>query len=125
MLTIPASPTGQGGLTMKKFIAFAILSGLFLHWDSVQSFISGDSGISVPNDRVVLYATEWCKYCEKTRNLFAKHKISYVEIDIEKSEQGHREYKKLGGRGVPVVNAHGTVIHGYAPQQILEAARRN
>lgn len=109
---------------MKKFIVVALAFGVISNWDRINYWIAGGSEIEARNDQVVLYATEWCGYCDKTRTLLAKHDISYVEIDIEKSKQGHREYKMLGGRGVPVVNAYGTVIHGYSPQAILQAARR-
>ena len=107
---------------MKKLIAFALIVGIFQNWDKLNSVVFGSPGSAASDNGVVLYATDWCGYCQKTRELFAGNDIPYVEVDIEKSEAGYREYKRLGGRGVPVVNAHGTVIHGFAPQPILEAA---
>ena len=115
----------RNGESMKKFIAIALAICVFQYWDTIHSVFAGGPEHQAASDRVVLYATEWCGYCDKTRELFAEHRISYVEIDIEKSAQGHQEYERLGGRGVPVVNAYGTVIHGYAPRQILDAAKRN
>lgn len=110
---------------MKKFFAIVVLFGVVQAWDDISDFIAGGPEYVPASDEVVLYATQWCRYCEKTRKLFVKHDIAYVEYDIEKSPQAHREYKKLGGRGVPVVNAYGTVIHGYSPQRILAAAQPN
>ena len=104
---------------MKKFIAIAALLGIYQNWDGIRGFFSDTPA----HDGVVLYATEWCGYCQKTRELFADNGVQYVEYDIEKSELAHREFKQLGGRGVPVVNANGTVIHGYSPQRILSAVR--
>lgn len=108
---------------MKKFLVIVLIVGIFQNWGSITGFFAGEPEYATGSSGVVMYATQWCRYCEKTRKLFAKHGISYVEYDIERSAQAHREYKKLGGRGVPVVNAHGTVIHGYSPQKILAAAR--
>ena len=110
---------------VKKYFAIFFLFGVYLHWDDITRFVAGPSEFESAGGGVVLYATEWCGYCEKTRELFADHNIQYVEYDIEKSPQAHSEYKRLGGRGVPVVNANGTVIHGYAPAQILAAAGSN
>lgn len=110
---------------MKKFLVILLIFGVFQNWGSITGFFAGEPEYDTASSGVVMYATQWCRYCEKTRKLFAKHGISYVEYDIEQSAQAHREYKKLGGRGVPVVNAYGTVIHGYSPQRILEAARPN
>jgi len=106
---------------MKKFIAIVLMFGIYQNWDGINSFVSGSPEYQPGSDGVVLYATEWCGYCQKTRELFAQHNIPYVEYDIEKSDKGYREYRRLGGRGVPVVNANGTIIHGYSPQQILAA----
>lgn len=70
---------------------------------------------------VTLYATEWCGYCAKTREFFDEHDVPYVEIDIEKSEQGAREHARLGGNGIPVVVVDETVIHGFSPDRMLAA----
>jgi len=107
---------------MKKYVIAALILGLYLHWDDVSRFVAGAPEYDA-DAGVVLYATEWCGYCEKTRELFAKNDVPYVEYDIEKSTQAYKEYKRLGGRGVPLVNANGTVIHGYSPQQILAASQ--
>lgn len=109
---------------MKKFLVIALVFGVYQNWGSITGFFAGEPEYATASGGVVMYATQWCGYCEKTRKLFAKHGISYVEYDIERSEQAYREYKKLGGRGVPVVNAHGTVILGYSPQRILAAAQQ-
>lgn len=66
--------------------------------------------------RVILYATSWCPYCKKTRQFLHKNRIHYVEYDIEKSAEGRRQYQQLGGRGVPVLNIDGKVVHGYNVQ---------
>jgi glutaredoxin len=56
-----------------------------------------------PAQPVVMYATSWCPYCAKARAYFAKNGIAYVEHDIEKSAAGNAEYRRLGGRGVPLI----------------------
>lgn len=110
---------------MKKVLAIAVIIAFYQSWDNISDFFSDTPDYSTGGGGVVLYATQWCKYCEKTRKLFAQYDIQYVEYDIERSAEGHRQYKKLGGRGVPVVNANGTIIHGYSPELILNAVRSN
>ncbi len=107
---------------MKKFVAVLLMIGIYQNWDGISEFFGGTPDYQ-PGGGVVLYATQWCGYCQKTRELFARHGIRYVEFDIEKSSQGYEQFKRLGGRGVPVVNANGTVIHGYSEQRILAAVR--
>ena len=58
-----------------------------------------DVQINVP---VVMYSTQWCPYCRKARAYFERHKIAYVEYDIEASAQNRVRYQTLNGRGVPL-----------------------
>jgi len=75
------------------------------------------------NGAVILYATEWCGYCEKARNLMAKHNIEYFEYDIEKSSEGRAQYERLGGKGVPVLLIGEEVVKGYNASKILALAK--
>ena len=52
---------------------------------------------------VVIYSTSWCDPCRQAARHFRKNSISFTEHDIEKSAYAAREYKKLNGRGVPVI----------------------
>ncbi len=53
--------------------------------------------------KVVMYSTEWCGVCKRAKRYFKANNIPFVEYDIEKSRKAAREYKKLGGRGVPLI----------------------
>lgn len=76
------------------------------------------------SEDVVLYATAWCGYCKKTRALLADNNISYFEYDIEKSEEGNRQYKALNATGVPVLVVKGEVIYGYNRSNMLRALKK-
>ena len=52
---------------------------------------------------VVMYATSWCPYCAQARTYFGRKGIAYTEHDIEKSATANAEFKRLGGRGVPLI----------------------
>lgn len=72
--------------------------------------------------QVILYATEWCGYCAKTRNYLRSHAIAYEERDIEKSASAQADYRRLGGQGVPlIVVDERRVIHGYDPELLAAA----
>lgn len=57
----------------------------------------------VKSKTVIMYSTSWCGYCKKAARHFSKNNIPFQEFDIEKSKKGARDYKKLNGRGVPVI----------------------
>jgi mycoredoxin len=74
---------------------------------------------------VVLYATTWCGYCAQARSFFTRNGIAYREVDVEKSEEGQRDYQRLGGGGVPIIVIdNATVIHGFNADSVLAALQR-
>ena len=50
-----------------------------------------------------MYSAKWCPYCKKAKAYFTARGLRYEEIDIEASDGARREYKELGGKGVPLI----------------------
>jgi glutaredoxin len=69
---------------------------------------------------VVMYATSWCPYCAQARAYFKESGIAYVEHDVEKSASAKAEFKRLGGRGVPLIVVGREKLNGFS-EQVLEA----
>ena len=84
-------------------------------------------GAAAQSAPVVMYATSWCPYCAKARAYFAKNGIAYVEHDIEKSAAVNAEFKRLGGRGVPLILVGNEKMAGFnelAFESLLARAER-
>ena len=69
--------------------------------------------------KVVLYGTDWCPYCAKTRIFFAVHGIQYIDLDVEKSREAGERYRELSGKGVPVILVGDRVITGFDEESLL------
>jgi glutaredoxin len=65
-----------------------------------------------------MYATDWCGYCRKAREYFARNGIRYTELDVEKSEVARLEYRGLGARGVPVIVVGTQRMNGYSEERL-------
>ena len=52
---------------------------------------------------VTMYATSWCPVCKRARLYFGKKGTDVREIDVEASEDGMREFREFGGRGLPLL----------------------
>ena len=52
---------------------------------------------------VIMFSTSWCGYCKKAAAHFRKKGIAFTEYDIEKNKKAAKQYKKLKGRGVPLI----------------------
>ncbi len=82
------------------------------------------SDLSVPSDtstkkainrkKVVMYSAVWCGVCKKAKKYFREHRIPFNEYDIETSEKGKRDYKKLNGSGVPIILVDKQRMNGFS-----------
>jgi len=110
---------------MKNLILIAVVILVFQKWDSINNFINPPPDYAAAHDgKVILYATSWCGYCKKTRKLLEDNGVDYFEYDIEKSQEGNKQHKRLGGKGIPVLLINGEVVKGYNPARILELTKR-
>jgi glutaredoxin len=75
--------------------AFPSLSEGTVSIDSDQYGISKSS--------VVLYETDSCPYCIKARRFLKSNHVDYKSRNVGKNKSAQKEFKKLGGRGVPMI----------------------
>ncbi len=110
---------------VKKIFIVILVVIAFQKWDAISAaFSPSQSASNTEAHSVILYATSWCGYCAKTRELLNKNDIKYFEYDVEKSAEGREQRKKLGGNGVPVLVINGEVVKGYNPTKILELVNK-
>ena len=72
-----------------------------------------DDGIAT-GGKVVIYSTTWCGVCERAKDYFKANNIPYKEYDVEKSEKGKRDFKRMKGRGVPVILVGSKRMDGFS-----------
>ena len=99
-------------------VAFLLLVLALIRNDLINAF-SPPPDLSSFKGEVKLYSTVWCGYCKKARSLLKATGVNFVELDIEKSQQAEAEYRKLGGRGVPVIVVGDVVLHGFDRERLL------
>jgi len=74
--------------------------------------------------KVVIYTTRRCGYCKKAKAWFSRKGIAYKEYDVENSNKGRRDYKKLGGRGVPIILVGEQRLNGFSEGRLGAALRK-
>ncbi|QMU60896.1 MAG: glutaredoxin family protein [Gammaproteobacteria bacterium] len=108
---------------MKKYFLIIAAVTIVLNWSSITNFINPPPDYAAAHDgKVILYATSWCGYCEKTRELLNENNIEYHEYDVESSQEGREQYDRLGVKGVPVLLINGEIVAGYDPSKIIKLA---
>ncbi len=71
--------------------------------------------------KVVLYGTPSCPHCATARAYLKEHQIAFTDFDLKSDEKAVRDFKQLGGTGVPLLLVGERRITGFN-QSVLEAA---
>lgn len=104
---------------MKKIFAIAVLFLVIQNWSDITGFFYPREDSAATGDAgVILYSTSWCGACKQAKAFLNQNDIAYFEYDVEKSDEGRRQFVALGGRGVPLIVIDGTVIKGYNPVEM-------
>ena len=72
------------------------------------------SSIDVGQRKVVIYSASWCGVCKKAKRYFTEKGIKYTEYDVEKNAEGKLAFKKLGGKGVPIILVGKQRMNGFS-----------
>ena len=81
---------------------------------TIEPFVPFKSERPSRGKSVILYSTTWCGYCRKARNYLRENKIPFTEYDVEKSEKGKSDYRKLNGSGVPILLIGDKRMNGFS-----------
>ena len=54
---------------------------------------------------IVMYSTMWCPDCRRAKKFLDKNKVPYIEVDVDKDENGKEFVMKInnGARVVPTI----------------------
>lgn len=69
---------------------------------------------------VVMYGTDWCQFCKRTRWFLEDHKVAYCEYNIEQSEQGAREFAALNGQPIPLIMVNDQRLEGFNTARLAQ-----
>jgi glutaredoxin len=78
---------------------------------SAEASSVGDAAI----DRsVTLLSATWCGVCTRAKEHLRARGISFTEHDVEKSGIGKSEFKRLNGKGVPIILVGQQRMNGFS-----------
>jgi glutaredoxin 3 len=76
-----------------------------------------------PVQKVLMYSTSWCPYCERARSLFERKNVPFEEIDVDARPEARAEMmKRSGRRTVPQIFVGETHVGGSDDLMELDAA---
>jgi glutaredoxin len=80
------------------------------------SAVLGTKPAAASAGQVTMYSTSWCGHCKNARNYFAAKRIAYRDLDVEASPEAARDFKRLGGSGVPLILVGTKAMSGFNPE---------
>lgn len=81
---------------------------------------------AVSAKQVTMYSAAWCGVCKRAKAYFQQKRIPFKEYDIDTSEKAKRDFRKLGGKGVPVILVGNQRMNGFSAgrfEQLYESSK--
>ncbi len=82
------------------------------------SEIQDQDVVSVTGGGVKIYTATWCTWCEHAKTYMRSKGIAFNEYDVENSVIGRQEYKRLKGKGVPIILVGNQRMDGFSPDRL-------
>ncbi len=73
---------------------------------------------SFAHQSVVLYSTDWCGVCKRAKAHLKQRGVIFTEFDIEKNGLALAEYRRLGGKGVPLILVGDQRMNGFSAARL-------
>ncbi|OGI44805.1 MAG: hypothetical protein A2150_06000 [Candidatus Muproteobacteria bacterium RBG_16_64_11] len=67
---------------------------------------------------VVIYTTEWCGVCKRAKAHLKSRGVVFTEFDIEKNGLAKAEFKRLNGKGVPLILVGDKRMSGFSATRL-------
>ncbi len=65
-------------------------------------------------NKVIIYTTPLCPFCEMAKEFFQEKKVTYQEKDVFSDSEARAEMvKKSNQLGVPVIEINGEIVIGF------------
>ena len=75
--------------------------------------------------KVTLYSTRQCPNCRQAKAFLQKHKVRFMEFDVERNQRAFKEFHRLGARGVPVIMVGKTRVDGFNAKKLQQVLAAN
>ena len=80
--------------------------------------------MTASKEKVRVYSTQTCPFCDKAKDFLRAHKIPFEEIDVGRDHKAAMEMvKKSGQIGAPVIEIGKKVITGFDKEEIKKSLK--
>jgi glutaredoxin len=87
------------------------------------SVVPGQAANNGPTVKIL--STTWCGVCKKAKTYLSQKGVAFRAYDVERSKAGRREYKRLNGKGVPIILVGAQRMDGFSRPELEAMLRKN
>jgi glutaredoxin len=87
------------------------------------SVVPGQAAKNGPTVKIL--STTWCGVCKKAKTYSSQKGVAFREYDVERREAGRRKYKRLNGKGVPIILVGDQRMDGFNGPKLEAILRKN
>ncbi len=80
--------------------------------------------MTVRAPRITLYSTRDCAHCRQLKGWLKQQAVPFREFDIERNARAFKDFQRLGGRGVPLLQVGEHVIRGFDARKLPGQLRK-
>jgi glutaredoxin len=73
--------------------------------------------------RIRLYTAPGCGHCRQLKAHLQRLRLPFQELDVSRNQRAHKEWQRLGARGVPVLLVGDQRLDGYDPRRLERLLR--
>jgi glutaredoxin 3 len=74
--------------------------------------------------KVIVYSTQMCPWCNKTKEFLKKNKVAYKEVDVGSDQKAAQDMiTRSGQAGVPVIEVDGEMIVGFQEDKLKKTLK--
>jgi glutaredoxin len=87
----------------------------------VRGSAPADDASSGPNasaSPVVMLSAAWCDVCKEARRWLTQNGVAFTEYDVERDRHGMEEYKRLKGKGIPIILVGDQRMDGFSASRL-------
>ena len=76
------------------------------------------------NEKVIIYTTPTCGFCNVAKKFFRENNVSYREVNVALDRDGLKEMREKSGQmGIPVFDIDGRIIIGFDQRKLEDALK--
>lgn len=70
--------------------------------------------------RITLYTTRQCPHCCQAKAFLQRHHIPFSEQDVERNQRAFLEFRRQGGRSVPMIVIGQQRLNGFDAKRLAQ-----